>query len=119
MHGDLGMIEKEDIVILISNSGETVEVLNLLPSLSKIGSKKIAITSKGASTLAKSCDVALTYEYVSEADHLGLAPSTSSTITLVIGDALAIALSKLKFFTKEDFHLYHPGGSLGKQLSKK
>ncbi|MFT4414827.1 KpsF/GutQ family sugar-phosphate isomerase [Fredinandcohnia humi] len=119
VHGDLGMIEKEDVVIMISNSGETAEVLNLLPSLQKIGSKKIAITSKKVSTLSESCDITLAYQYDREADPLGLAPTTSSTTTLVIGDALAIALSILKGFKKEDFHLYHPGGSLGKQLSEK
>lgn len=119
VHGDLGMIQKEDVVIMISNSGETGEVLSLLPSLTKIGCKKIAITSKKASTLAEACDVTLTYQYDREADALGLAPTTSSTITLVIGDALAITLSILKGFKKEDFHLYHPGGSLGKQLSEK
>lgn len=119
VHGDLGMIQKEDVVIMISNSGETAEVLNLLPSLAQIGSKKIAITAKEKSTLAEACDVALTYHYESEADHLGLAPTTSSTMTLIIGDALAVALSRLKDFRKEDFHLYHPGGSLGKHLSEK
>lgn len=119
VHGDLGMIQKDDIVIMISNSGETGEVLSLLPSLEKIGSKKIAITSKKNSTLAEACNVALTYDYDREADPLGLAPTTSSTLTLVIGDSLAIALSNLKGFKKEDFHLYHPGGSLGKQLSNK
>jgi arabinose-5-phosphate isomerase len=118
VHGDLGMIQKEDVVILISNSGETSEVLSLLPSLIKIGSRTIVITSNKKSTLAESCDVALTYHYEREADHLGLAPSTSSTLTLVIGDALAIALSRLKDFKKEDFHLYHPGGSLGAKLTK-
>ncbi|KKI90010.1 isomerase [Bacillus sp. SA1-12] len=116
VHGDLGMIQKEDIVIMISNSGETAEVLNLLPSLEKIGSKCIAITSRKDSTLAQSCEVALTYQYNTEADFHGLAPTTSSTITLVIGDALAIALSNLKEFKEEDFLLYHPGGSLGEQL---
>ncbi|WP_449622241.1 KpsF/GutQ family sugar-phosphate isomerase [Robertmurraya sp. Marseille-Q9965] len=119
VHGDLGMIQETDAVIMISNSGETGEVLSLLPSLDKIGCKKIAITSKTESTLAKACDVALGYQYDREADPLGLAPTTSSTITLVIGDALAVALSILKGFKKEDFHLYHPGGSLGKQLSEK
>jgi arabinose-5-phosphate isomerase len=119
VHGDLGMIQKEDVVILISNSGETSEVLSLLPSLIKIGSRTIVITSKEKSTLAESCDVALTYNYESEADHLGLAPTTSSTITLVIGDALAAVVSSLKDFKKEDFHLYHPGGSLGAQLTNK
>ncbi|MGP4079930.1 KpsF/GutQ family sugar-phosphate isomerase [Pseudalkalibacillus sp. R45] len=118
VHGDLGMISETDVVILISNSGETKEVLSLLPSLKKIGTKCISITSKRSSTLAQSSDVALTYQYEQEADLLGLAPTTSSTITLVIGDALAIALSTMKNFTKEDFHLYHPGGSLGQQLSK-
>ncbi len=117
VHGDLGMIKKDDVVILISNSGETQEVLNLLPSLEKIGSKKIVITSKSESTLAKACDIYLAYEYEKEADHLRLAPTTSSTITLVIGDALAVALSILKDFKKEEFHLFHPGGSLGKHLT--
>ena len=118
IHGDLGMIETNDVVILISNSGETAEVLSLLPSLNKIGSKKIAITSKGDSTLAKESDVVLTYQYETEADHLGLAPTTSSTLALVIGDALAVVLSKLRNFKNEDFHLYHPGGSLGQKLSE-
>jgi arabinose-5-phosphate isomerase len=118
VHGDSGMIQEKDVVILISNSGETAEVLNLLPTIQKIGAKRIAITSKAESTLAKACDVALTYQYVGEVDHLGLAPTTSSTLTLVIGDALAVALSMKKGFKKEDFHLYHPGGSLGQQLSR-
>lgn len=118
VHGDLGMIQKEDIVIMISNSGETAEVLSLLPTLNKIGVKKIVITSRIESTLAKVCDVSLSYKYLNEADHLGVAPTTSSTITLVIGDALAATLSFIKGFKKEDFHLYHPGGSLGQQLLK-
>jgi arabinose-5-phosphate isomerase len=118
VHGDSGMIQESDVVILISNSGETGEVLNLLPTLQKIGSKRIAITSVAESTLAKACDAALTYQYKGEVDHLGLAPTTSATLTLVIGDALAVALSMQKGFRKEDFHLYHPGGSLGQQLSR-
>lgn len=119
VHGDLGMIEEKDMVILISNSGETSEVLSVIPSIKKIGSKIIAITSRRESTLAKEANVVLTYQYDSEADALNLAPTTSSTLTLVIGDALAVTLSNLKNFKKEDFHLYHPGGSLGKQLSSK
>ncbi|WP_059104365.1 KpsF/GutQ family sugar-phosphate isomerase [Shouchella shacheensis] len=119
VHGDLGMIGAEDVVIMISNSGETSEVLSMLPSLHRIGSRKIAIISNENSTLAENCDVALTYGYEHEADHLRLAPTTSSTISLVIGDALATTLSLLKDFTSEDFHLYHPGGSLGKSLSNK
>ena len=119
VHGDLGMVTKNDCVLLISNSGETKEVLNLLPSLEKIGVKKISLTRNHESTLAKACDVSLAYQYKREADDLGLAPTTSSTITLVVGDALAVTLSKLMNFTPEDFHLYHPGGSLGKLLEKK
>lgn len=118
VHGDLGMITKEDVVILISNSGETSEVLSLLPTLNKIGTQKISITSNNTSTLAKSSDIALEYSYMKEADHLNLAPTTSSTMTLVIGDSLATAVSQLKDFGKKDFHLYHPGGSLGNKLSE-
>lgn len=117
VHGDSGMIESRDVVILISNSGETQEVLNVLPIVEKIGSKKIAITSRKDSTLARLTDVALVYGYEREADHLNLAPTTSSTLTLVIGDALAVTLSKLKGFDQESFYLYHPGGSLGEQLA--
>jgi arabinose-5-phosphate isomerase len=118
VHGDLGMIEEEDVVILISNSGETAEVLSLLPSLNRIGAKRIAITSNRESTLSQSCNVSIIYQYTKEADHLGLAPTTSATMTLVIGDALAVTLSKLQDFKKGNFHLYHPGGSLGQQLSE-
>lgn len=119
VHGDLGMIEKNDVVILLSNSGETREVLDVLPSLNKIGAKKISITGSHDSTLAKASDVSLAYDYEEECDHLRLAPTVSSTLTLAAGDALAITLSKLKGFTPEDFHLYHPGGSLGKKLEDK
>jgi len=118
-HGDLGMISDNDIVILISNSGETNEVLNLIPTIRNINAKMISITSKDTSTLGKNVDVSLEYNYSEEADHLQLAPTSSSTMALVIGDALAVAVSKLKDFRKEDFHLYHPGGSLGKKLSDK
>lgn len=116
VHGDLGMITKNDVVILISNSGETDEVLSLLPTIKEINAKMISITSNKNSTLGKSVDVSLEYNYLEEADHLQLAPTISSTMTLVIGDALAVTLSRLKNFKKEDFHLYHPGGSLGKLL---
>lgn len=118
LHGDLGMIEEKDIVILISNSGETSEVLSMIPSLNKIKCKKIAITSKLDSSLAQSCDYLLSYNYDTEADHLNLAPTTSAMLTLIIGDALAVTVSKLKEFEKEEFHLFHPGGNLGSQLSK-
>ena len=95
------------------------EVLSLLPSLNKIGAKKIALTRNHESTLAKACDVSLAYNYEKEADDLGLAPTVSAILTLAVGDALAVTLSKLMNFTPEDFHLYHPGGSLGKMLEKK
>ena len=119
VHGDLGMIEKCDTVIMISNSGETKEELNLLPSLKKIGSKLISITKNHNSSLAKACDVSIAYKYEKEADSLGLAPSVSSTLTLAVGDALALTLSRKKGFTSDNFHLYHPGGSLGKMLEEK
>ena len=117
VHGDSGMIEARDVVILLSNSGETSEVLNLLPVLEQIGCKKIAITSGRDSTLARACDLALIYTYEREADHLNLAPTTSAVLTLIIGDALAVTLSVLKGFGQKDFYRYHPGGSLGAQLS--
>ncbi len=117
VHGDSGVIEQKDLVILISNSGETQEVLAVLPIIKKIGSKRIAITSDKNSTLAASCDVILSYDYEREADHLNLAPTTSSVLALAIGDAIAVTLSGLNNFDKEQFYTYHPGGSLGEQLS--
>jgi arabinose-5-phosphate isomerase len=117
-HGDSGMIDARDVVLLISNSGETAEVLNVLSIVEKIGSKRIAITKNPNSTLAGRSDAVLSYFYDREADHLGLAPTTSALVQLAIGDALAVTLCKLKDFKKEDFYLYHPGGSLGSQLSK-
>lgn len=116
VHGDSGMIEQRDVVILLSNSGETGEVLNALAIVSKIGAKRIAITKNANSTLAVQSDVALTYAFEKEADHLGLAPTTSALLQLAIGDALAVALCEHKGFSKEDFLFYHPGGSLGNQL---
>lgn len=117
VHGDSGMIERKDVVILLSNSGETAEVLNVLGIIQKIGSKCIAITKNADSTLGRHCDAVLSYNYEREADHLGLAPTTSALLQLAVGDALAVTLCKVKGFTKESFHLYHPGGSLGAKLS--
>ncbi|WP_242069727.1 PfkB family carbohydrate kinase [Paenibacillus dendritiformis] len=117
-HGDSGMIEKRDVVLLLSNSGETQEVLNMLAIVRSIGSQTIAVTSNGQSTLALHSGIALTYSYEKEADHLGLAPTTSAMIQLAIGDALAVTMSRLKAFNRDDFYLYHPGGSLGKQLQQ-
>lgn len=118
VHGDSGMIETKDVVILISNSGETAEVLSVVPILQKIGSRMISITSNHSSRLAQAAHVSLAYGYEREADHLNLAPTTSAALALVIGDALAVSLSILKEFSEDDFHLYHPGGSLGVQLAE-
>ena len=117
LHGDLGMIERDDVVIALSNSGETREMINDFPTLKKIGCKIISITSNPNSTMAKNSDVHICIGKLKEADHLNLAPTTSSTVTLIMGDALALTLSYLKGFKKEDFALYHPGGSLGKGLT--
>lgn len=116
VHGDLGMIEQQDVVIAISNSGETKEVLDVLPSIRIIGSTLISMTGNNNSTLGKSADIALELKVESEADPHNLAPTNSSTAALVVGDALAITVSQIKGFEKEDFGLFHPGGSLGKQL---
>lgn len=117
VHGDLGMVTKDDLVFLISNSGNTHEVVQNIPYLKKIGCTTIAFVSNEDSKLAKHCDYQLIFPKVKEADHLNLAPTTSSTLTLVLGDAIAIAVSKLKEFKKEDFHKFHPGGALGEKLS--
>lgn len=118
MHGDFGMIEEEDIVVLLSNSGNTLEIINVIPTLKTIGCITIGFTSNNDSFLADNCDYKLIYPKMPEADHLGLAPTVSSTMMLVLGDALACALSKIKAFNREEFHLYHPGGSLGKLLEE-
>lgn len=115
-HGDLGMIEPNDLVILISNSGETKEVLAIIDSIKRIGCKTISITKNNNSNLSKNTDITLNYDFDKEADQLNLAPSVSSTLVLMIGDALALTVSKNKNFSNENFYLYHPGGSLGKKL---
>ncbi len=119
MHGDLGMITFDDIVIAISNSGETEEVVGLLPAIRRIGSKMISLTGDQNSTLAEYSDICLFAGVEEEACSHGLAPTASTTATLALGDALAIALSNLKGFTPEDFALFHPGGSLGRKLLTK
>lgn len=118
VHGDSGMIEARDVVILLSNSGETAEIIGIQAVIKRIGSMQIAITKNENSTLARNSDVALTYNYDAEADHLGVAPTTSTLLQLAIGDSLTVALSHSKGFTREQFHLYHPGGSLGSQLAQ-
>lgn len=116
MHGDLGIITKQDIILAISNSGETKEIIDLLPSIKRKGIKLICITSKLNSTLAKCSDITLDIGVEKEACPLNLAPTASSTATLAIGDALAITLLEKRNFRQEDFVTIHPGGSLGKKL---
>ncbi len=117
LHGDLGMVTAQDIVIAISNSGETAEIINLLPSLKKIGTQIIALTGGLASTLAKNSRVVVDAGVEREACPLGLAPTSSTTAALVIGDALAVALMRQRKFGEKDFALLHPGGSLGERLN--
>lgn len=116
VHGDLGQVTKADVLIVISNSGETEETTRLLPLIKKIGAKTIAITGNLRSSLAKYSDVALDVAVDREGCPLGLAPMASTTATLVMGDALAACLIVEKGFRKEDFAFYHPGGALGRQL---
>jgi arabinose-5-phosphate isomerase len=119
LHGDLGMIRAGDVVIAVSNSGETEEVLSLLPSLRRIGVTLIALTGDSSSTLAEHADLVLLADVITEACPHNLAPTASTTAALALGDALAIALSSYYGFTPEDFALYHPGGSLGRKLLTK
>lgn len=115
-HGDLGMITKNDVTICVSNSGETAEVLNIIPIIKRMGILTIAITGNPKSTMANIADVHLSIAVGEEACPLGLAPTTSTTTTLVLGDALAVTLLKLRGFTEEDFARSHPAGTLGKKL---
>ncbi len=115
-HGDLGMIAKNDIVIAISNSGETQEVLAILPILKRRGIDIIGMSGSDESTLAKYSTVHLCFKVDKEACPLNLAPTSSTTATLVLGDALAVSLLEVRGFTAQDFALSHPGGSLGKRL---
>lgn len=117
LHGDLGMVRKEDVVILLSKSGVTEEVAKLLPMLKRMEVKLIAMTSDPNSKLAKECDVVLNVHVNEEACPHDLAPTSSTTATLVMGDALSVVLLQLRNFTPEDFAFLHPGGSLGKRLS--
>lgn len=116
IHGDLGMIMKGDVVIAISNSGETEELLRILPVIKRLGARLIGMSGKPASTLARTSDVFLDVSVKEEACPLGLAPTASTTATLAMGDALAVALLVQRGFRAEDFALFHPGGALGRKL---
>ncbi|HKJ18944.1 MAG TPA: KpsF/GutQ family sugar-phosphate isomerase [Xanthomonadales bacterium] len=115
-HGDLGMIQKEDVVLALSNSGETDEVNTILPPLKRIGVTLIALTGNPSSSLARHSDVHIDVSVEKEACPLGLAPTSSTTAALVMGDALAVSLLESRGFTREDFARSHPAGQLGKRL---
>ena len=116
-HGDLGMLDKQDVLLLISYSGEAVELIPIIDFAKRLGIKIISISKSDDSTLAKNSDISLTLPNIKEACPLGVAPTVSSTATLALGDALSIALLSKRGFTKEQFKILHPGGALGKSLS--
>ncbi|MCE5287307.1 MAG: KpsF/GutQ family sugar-phosphate isomerase [Pelosinus sp.] len=116
VHGDLGMVTAEDVVIAISGSGETAEVLRILPIVKRIGASVIALCGREISTLVKNSDIFLDVGVAKEACPLGLAPTASTTATLAMGDALAVALLSARKFTPEEFALFHPAGALGRKL---
>jgi arabinose-5-phosphate isomerase len=115
-HGDLGMVARGDVVIALSASGETNEIISIIPILKRLGVTIIALTGNKSSVLAQSSDVILDISVKEEACPLGIAPTASTTATLAMGDALAVALINKKGFKKEDFAFFHPGGTLGKRL---
>jgi len=115
-HGDLGMVTPNDVLIAISNSGESSELLDILPAVKRMGTRVIAMTGKPASRLAKLAEVHLDIHVDKEACPLNLAPTTSTTVTLAMGDALAVALLDVRGFREQDFALSHPGGALGRRL---
>lgn len=116
LHGDLGMLERKDLVLAISNSGETAEILDLIPMLKRLGMPLVAMTGRADSTLARAADVVLDVAVAEEACPLGLAPTASTTATLALGDALAVALLEHRGFRAEDFAALHPAGTLGRKL---
>ncbi|MDO5552969.1 MAG: KpsF/GutQ family sugar-phosphate isomerase [Planctomycetia bacterium] len=118
IHGDLGMIRTKDILLILSHSGETGEILRLIPFLEKMRIPYIAMTASRTNTLGRGANSVLELGELTEADPLNLAPTTSTAVMLALGDALALAVSKLRGFSDEDFALYHPGGSLGRRLSR-
>ncbi len=118
MHGDLGMVHPNDIVLVLSHSGESEEIVRLLGPLRQLALALVALTGNARGTLARRADVALVYGPLEEVCPLGLAPSASTTAMIAVGDALAFVLSRLRNFTPEDFARYHPAGSLGRKLLK-
>lgn len=118
IHGDLGRIHRDDVVLMLSQSGETEEVVRLLPSINQIGSALIAVTGRPKSRLGLASTAVIDLGPLQEACSLGLAPSTSTTAMLAVGDALALVVSRMRNFSREDFAKFHPGGSLGRQLAR-
>ena len=116
MHGDLGMVDSKDVVILMSYSGESEEVIRLLPVLQEIGCPMVAITGKEKSTLARECQYHIVFPEFEEACYMHLAPTSSTTALLVLGDALSLVVSRAKNYTQKDFGFHHPAGALGKKL---
>lgn len=119
VHGDLGMVTSEDVVIALSNSGETEELINILPVIKRIEAKLISLSGRKGSTLAQASDVVLDVSVEREACPLGLAPTASTTAMLALGDALALAAMEARKFTEEDYAVLHPGGALGRRLTLK
>lgn len=117
-HGDLGRVGKEDVVLALSNSGETEEVVRLLPSLRRLGARVVALTASRQSTLGKNADLVIELGRIEEACPLGLAPSATTTALLALGDALAFCVFESRGFDREKFAFYHPGGDLGRRLLK-
>lgn len=118
IHGDLGRVLQADVVLALSNGGETEELIRLIPCVKRIGSKVISITRSSGSTLALHSDITLSIGKIDEACPLGLAPTASTTAMLALGDALAMCVAKQRNFSREEYALYHPGGSLGRKLMK-
>ncbi|AIF53757.1 SIS domain-containing protein [Pelosinus sp. UFO1] len=116
IHGDLGMVTADDVVLALSNSGETAEVVSIFPAIKRIGASIVVMSGCGESTMAKNADIFLDVAVEQEACPLGLAPTASTTAALAMGDALAVALLSERKFTPEDFAVFHPGGALGRRL---
>ncbi|MCP4221012.1 MAG: SIS domain-containing protein, partial [bacterium] len=118
LHGDIGIINTDDVVLALSTSGETYEVMRLLNFIKRTGTKLVSMVGNRDSSLARESDVAIDCSVEKEACPIGLVPTTSTTLTLAMGDAVSIALMEKKGFSEEDFRFYHPGGSIGKKLLK-
>lgn len=116
VHGDLGMVSSQDLVVILSHSGESPETLALLPTLKVLGCRLVAIVGQAESTLARQCDFVLAVRVEREADYLNLVPTASTAVMAALGDALAVAVAESRGFSAEDFALFHPGGALGSRL---